>query len=266
MVEMNFRTAIASDELTLKRLFLACFDDTLGFVNMFFAHHFVPENTMVCEVKGKTVGLAFLLPCTAEEKPCYYIYGVCVSPDMRGRGIGTALLDYAKDTAAKRGARVLLLPENESLFTFYEKAGFSPCSYYKKQVFTAGGEMAEFRSIAADEYNAFRNEGLKSLNPVLWDTESVEYALAHETFFGGRAYKFCYGGEEGIVLCTRDGGENYIKETTASSEALPAVAAAAIKIFGGDEITAIIPTDESGSPYAYGIGFSRPVYLNLMLD
>lgn len=265
-MDIRFRPATQSDELTLKRLFLACFDDTLGFVNMFFAHHFIPENTLVAEVEGRAVGLSFFLPCEAEGKPCFYIYGVCVSPDMRGQGIGTKMLTFTTETAQKNGARVLLMPQGESLFAFYEKAGFKPCSYYKKQVFTAGGEAAEFCSIAADEYTALRNEGLKSINPVLWDTESVEYALAHETFFGGRAYKFRFGNETGIVLCTRDGGTTYIKETTASEKALPAVAAAAIKIFGGDEITAIIPSDESGSPYAFGIGFTRPVYLNLMLD
>ncbi len=265
-MNISFRTATASDELTLKRLFLACFDDTLGFVNMFFANHFIPENTLLAECDGRTVGLSFLLPCEAEGAPCFYIYGVCVSPDMRGQEIGKSLLSFACQTAKERGARVLLMPQEPSLFPFYEKAGFSPCSFYEKKVFSANSEAAEFSSITAEEYTAIRNTALQRLNPVIWDTESVDYALTHETFFGGRAYKFHFGDEEGIVLCTRDGGTTYIKETSASEEALPAVAAAAIKIFGGDEITAILPTDESGSAYAYGIGFTRPVYLNLMLD
>ncbi len=260
------KTADQKDELSLKRLFLNCFDDTLGFVNMFFAHHFKPDCTVIAELDGAAVGMAFLLPCEAEGRPCFYIYGVCVSPEYRGSGIGKRLLSFAAETAAAQDARVILHPENPSLFPFYEKAGFSPCSYYKLKRFPLGECAATLSPVSAEEYLSLRNSSLADKNPVLWDLPSIEHALSHETFFGGRAYKFETEKEEGVVLCGKEGGEAFIKETTASEEALPPVASAVLRVLGGEEITAFLPSDESGEPYAYGIGFNKPVYLNLMLD
>ncbi|MBR3593340.1 MAG: GNAT family N-acetyltransferase [Clostridia bacterium] len=267
-MSINFRPSTPKDELSLKRLFLNCFDDTLGFVNMFFEHHFVCENTLLAEEDDRMVGMAFLLPCEVENAPCFYIYGVCVASDRRGEGIGTRLLNYAVNVAENRGARVLLLPENESLFPFYEKAGFSPCAYYKKVVFEGcdTAEAAELFEVSSEEYKALRDKGFEGRRPVIWDRSSIEYALLHETFFGGRAFKYKVGEEEGVLLCVRDGGESFIKETSASDRALPLVAAAAQKAFGGDKITALLPGDRFDRPYAYGIGFTQPVYLNLMLD
>ena len=265
-MNVNLKTALACHELELKRLFLNCFDDTLGFVNMFFANHFVPENTVIAEKDGRVIGMAFLLPCTAEEKPCFYIYGVCVAPDERKSGIGSALLKFAAEYAKSLGARVLLRPENESLFSFYEKAGFSPCSYYKTETFASRENAATLSPVSAEEYLTLRNRGFADRNPVLWDKAAIEHALNHETFFGFSAYKFEVGDEAGILLCGKDGGEPFIKETTASAAALPAVAAAALAFMGGEEITVLLPSDQSGIPYAYGIGFKNPVYLNLMLD
>jgi len=265
-MSVTMRSAVARDELKLKQLFLNCFDDTLGFVNMFFEHHFVPENAIVAEKDGKIIGLTFLLPCSAEGKLCYYIYGVCVDPAERGMGVGKELLRFAIDKAKERGALVLLKPENKELFAFYEKVGFSPCSYYREEVIAPGEKAAEFFDISEEEYLELRNKGLEGKNAVIWDKESIEYALSHEIFFGGRVYRYRTENEEGIVLFIRDGIKTVIKETTASREALPAIVAAGIKVFGGEDATVLFPSDEGGIPYACGIGFKNLVYLNLMLD
>ncbi len=262
---MNIRFAKRDDEIALKQLFLNCFDDTLGFVNMFFAHHFVPENTLVAQKNGKAIGLLFLLPCSAMDELCYYVYGVCVAPNERGAGIGSALISHAAAIAKSRGARVILKPENRSLFAFYEKAGFSPCAYLKEESF-AGGKAAELLDVTAEEYCSLRSRTLQKHNPILWDESAVDYALTHETFFGGRAFKYRYRGSEGIALFAKSGADTILKETDAEGEALAAVAAAGQKIFGGDSVLALLPAGKDSTPYAVGIGFREPVYLGLMLD
>ncbi len=259
------RTANEKEELRLKQIFLNCFDDTLGFVNMFFEHHFIPENVIVAEKDGAVVGLLFLLPCAAGEKPCYYIYGVCVIPEERGKGIGSELLSAALGIAEKRGASVLLKPEDETLFPFYEKAGFSPCSHHNEMIFGNADSPAVLKPITAEEYYSLREEGFSGSSFISWDESAVSFALSHEIFFGGKPYKWVVGDKCGIVLFVRDGVKTIIKETTARGDELSAVAAAGMKLFSDEQVYYYAPAD-SGTPYAYGVGFSEPVYLNLMLD
>ncbi len=255
-----------SDKLALKRLFLNCFDDTLGFVNMLFEHHFIPENTVVAKDGDQIVGEALMLPCRAEGRDCYYIYGVCTHPEMRGQGIGSKIVSFARDAAISSGGACLLHPENESLFGFYEKLGFSPCAYVREISVTPTAEPVALLPVSPQEYTAYRNELFADKNPVLWDEDAVEYALKQETFFGGKYFKF--ETEIGVqtVLCGKDGSEIYIKETTAKEEALDALCTAVLKAFGGESVTVLLPGKVTDKVTALGVGFKEPVYINLMLD
>lgn len=57
--------------------------------------------------------------------------GLCVAPQARGRGIGTALLDAIKALAAERGAvsvRLDVIDTNPRAEALYRREGFSPVS------------------------------------------------------------------------------------------------------------------------------------------
>lgn len=266
---MEISFASSGDELKLKRLFLNCFDDTLGFVNMFFDHYFSEDNTLVAEENGEKVGLLFMLPCTAEEKQCFYVYGVCVSPDFRKNGIGTALIKAAQRVASERGGKIILHPEDEELFSFYEKAGLSPAAYLREVTVVPEGEAVTLFPITPAEYKTLRDSAFSKDNPVLWDSYATEYALLQETFFGGTSYRFECDEANGIVLCGRAGGEPFIKETTAPPSLLPRVCAAVCKKLGGESVRVWLPdSTEVGTKktVGYGNGFSNDLYLNLMLD
>ncbi len=263
-ISVSFAT---SDELlALKRLFLNSFDDTLGFVNMLFSHHFIPENTVVARDGDRIVGEALILPCRAEGRDCYYIYGVCVDCDYRGGGIGSKIVSFAKDTALSRGGACLLHPENEGLFAFYEKLGFLPCSYIKKVTVTPTVPPLELLAVSAEEYTSLRDSLFKKNNPVYWDQDAVEYALTQETFFGAKYYKYKTESGFGIVLCGKDSGETFIKETSAVGEELNALCSAVLNVFGGEEVSVFLPGKKGDTTVALGCGFSQDVYINLMLD
>ncbi len=267
MAQISF--ANINDEFKLKRLFLNCFDDTLGFVNMFFEHYFSPDTTLVAEQENEAVGLLFMLPCEAENRPCFYVYGVCVSADFRGRGIGTELINAAKRIASERGGNIILHPEDSTLFPFYEKAGLVPSAFLREATVTPEGEAATLFPITASEYKDLRDGAFCSEGAIIWDTQAVEYALLQETFFGGTTYRFETENQSGIVLCGRTDGEPFIKETSASLSALPQVCAAVQKKLGGDTVRVWLPDSAplgERKTVGYGSGFSSPVYLNLMLD
>ena len=267
-MEYSVSFARRSDELELKRLFLNCFDDTLGFVNMFFEHHFIPEDTVAVYCDEGIVGEAHMLPCSAKGKDCLYIYGVCISPAHRMQGLGTRMLEFMKKEAKKRNAALLLCPQSEDVIPFYEKAGFSLCGRFTLREMTPAAPAAELMPVEAEEYKCLRDRHFAPYRPIIWDADAVGYALRQETFFGFSAYKTEIDGRVDIVLCGNDDGTVLIKETTAEGEALEKIVSAVAKKHGAESVAVRLPYD-GRSPFSvcgYGVGTEGEIYMNLLLE
>ncbi|HPR42513.1 MAG TPA: N-acetyltransferase [Candidatus Methanofastidiosa archaeon] len=70
----------------------------------------------------------------------FYISNVSVSPESRGKGIGTELMDKAQETAKEKGCDTLLLDvaiENDGAKRLYERLGFEIFKT-KKLIFGVG--------------------------------------------------------------------------------------------------------------------------------
>lgn len=79
----------------------------------------------------KTEASSFLNEC----KYCF-IDDICVDQEVRGKGVGTALFEYAKQQALQNDCAYIRLNVwafNESAFHFYEKHGLSPLHIMMEQ-------------------------------------------------------------------------------------------------------------------------------------
>lgn len=264
-MDLYIKTAQKSDETALKRLFLNSFDDTLGFVNMFFSHHFNPDCTLCAYSGDRIVGEAHLLPCKIGGTDAFYAYGICVDAELRGNGIGKQIMCAIKDFGEKQNAAIVLHPENADLFAFYENAGFYPCGEWCFENHTTTAPPAALLPCSATEYNAIRNTHFE--NALIWDDSAVEYALTQETFFGVSAYKVESDSRTDIVLCGKDADGAFIKETTASEKTLPAIVSAVAKKYACTDVRVLLPGG-NGEKVICGYGFNAPknIYMNLLLD
>jgi ribosomal protein S18 acetylase RimI-like enzyme len=77
--------------------------------------HFVALGT-----DGRVVGYARLHLEDGESQ----VYQVAVAQDMRGQGIGTALMDATADRARAAGRDFVVLDAREPAILFYERLGF----------------------------------------------------------------------------------------------------------------------------------------------
>ncbi|MBT3360793.1 MAG: GNAT family N-acetyltransferase [Rhodospirillales bacterium] len=113
------------------------------------------RNTVVAEIDGKVVGILIAFPIESEDEPSqselaetepesdtpdvmrpfheleipgsYYICGVALSPEHRGRGLGTGFMEIARNTARNEGLKTLSLiafEQNPRAVKLYEKLGF----------------------------------------------------------------------------------------------------------------------------------------------
>ena len=81
------------------------------------------------ENDGRLAGMLFLLPCMLKNKEYsalgYYMYSVCVSPELRGRGIFRRMCAYADGVAKAHGGKfVALIPADTKLYETYVRLGY----------------------------------------------------------------------------------------------------------------------------------------------
>jgi ribosomal protein S18 acetylase RimI-like enzyme len=84
-----------------------------------------PGDVFIAETDGATVGMAGIR--TGEKPESAVLWGMWVSPEARGTGIGRALVEASVTWAGAKGARdvVLQVAEgNDSARRLYERCGF----------------------------------------------------------------------------------------------------------------------------------------------
>lgn len=98
-----------------------------------------PDSTILVAVQDASpVGFAVLAEQKTPALDCLtphryaYLMDLVVSPELREIGIGSGLLDAAKDWARARGLdhiELNVLPENKGAVRLYERNGFEPSLY-----------------------------------------------------------------------------------------------------------------------------------------
>jgi len=103
----------------------------MDFFETFFLNADNPADIVTAQDGDGIQAMAVLIPVdlrlTDGLHPIYYLYAMCTAEEMRGRGAGLELLRFADRVALENGKDgIALLPANEKLIYFYEKAGYVP--------------------------------------------------------------------------------------------------------------------------------------------
>ena len=94
---------------------------------------FINKNMLLMEENGEIVSMLSLLKVKIGEIKGRYVYAVATDKRFRGRGYASELLRYAKQLIKENNEEFLvILPQNESLYAFYAKSGFTPLCCAKK--------------------------------------------------------------------------------------------------------------------------------------
>jgi len=143
----------------VRQMWKICFGDSDEFINLYFAHKYKNENTLIYFEGDKAVASLQMLPYTInfyeQEIPFAYLAGLCTLPEYRKKGYMAQLIDKSHQLIAERNIPLsILIPAEDWLFGFYEKYGY-------EQVFEKDDNplpLKEILDIYQDEkeaYNAF---------------------------------------------------------------------------------------------------------------
>ncbi len=171
----------------------------------------------VYEEQGDVCGMLSLLPISLDGKKGRYVYAVATNRKDRGRGVATALIEYAKKLVLEGNVDFLVLvPAKKSLFEYYKRRGFLEFMSVKNCVKICDGKCFDSytEKIGAEEYFLLRKKYFN--NPIEWDEDFLEFARKMYRADFVRVYR---GNKEiGGALCFCMGRELVVKELCVKNE------------------------------------------------
>ena len=188
-----------SDQTALKALWKEAFGDSEEFINMFYGTAFSPDRVFcVGEEEGEFLRLCGGLywfdgsftDANGKVNQVAYIYAVAVSKEKRGLGYGKKLMEAVHTYLKGRGYHgILLAPAEEGLFEFYEKLGYTTCTYRDELHLetTTNVETLEMNRITKEAYAHLRSTLLPP-SGVRQEKENLDYLEQMASFYAGENY------------------------------------------------------------------------------
>ena len=138
MTEILIRKAEKKDLPAIQRLLSTYFLDM---------EELEPEDFVLAEKEGKVIGCAALIRATSNEKNFLEIHSIAVHPNLRGKGIGTRLMEYlikTIDSPETPGAPGVNCMYGQLLLAFLKNLILQHCRTLKSYF---SGKTAEIVSI-----------------------------------------------------------------------------------------------------------------------
>jgi len=159
------------------------------------------------ELDGKVVGVAKLTRLGRQD---YWLEGIRVHADFRGRGLAAGLHDYHLDLWRRRGRpgalRLLTLTDNQAIVKLCERTGFASIFQVTFAVAEAQAGAQRFTPLTSEDGDrAFEYilraplyADTRGLCDISWRFRSLTRGFLAERIGAGAAYR--WGGWEGVLL------------------------------------------------------------------
>ena len=164
------------------------FEEKREDVENFYETAFSCDRALVAE----KLGAIYWMDVLGSGGKLAYLYAFAVEKAARGKGLGKALLEKTLKTLKEEGyAGAILVPGEESLCPYYEKAGFTPFGE-RAVVVTAGDTGLSARKITPEEYIALRESFGSNLK---WGREAISYLGRLCDLYAGKNWLLALGTE-----------------------------------------------------------------------
>lgn len=258
---------------SLKGIWRECFLDGDAYIDFYFQHRYVNENTLVWLEEKKPVAMLTLLPASifhnGSYKPILYVYAVATKIEWRKRGISSRLLKEINGDS-------MLVPATELLFDFYDKIGYETAFSirtveFEVKPFADNAAGILYLPVTPKDYKFLRDQRFLGEGYVCWNLDAVTYALAENQFNGGFAYKIRQGLKEDIIFGCQIENQIYVRETTLEGSQVEVVLNDLAKKLGCNYVIAKLASDATDMGIISRFGMSTfslnaVGYLGLALD
>lgn len=222
------RLAAKEDKPSLRQIWAECFGDSEDYINLFFERRFLTVPTYVCEEQQEIVSMVTLIPgqvkSPEEHYKVQYVYALATKKTQQKKGYASKLLAYVVAHPMEKGALTILVPADNTLFSYYERQGFHTVGYKntivvsKEQLLNekTSQVMISYAELTPETYYQLRQKAFRDIGYLEWDTASLSYLLEEYRYCQGTAVMANVEGISGILLFYLDSDSQtlFVKETT----------------------------------------------------
>ncbi len=199
----------------LKLIWKICFSDSDEYIDFFFKNRINSCYPIVATYDNKVIGGMYLMPVTAYEyskiKKGLYGYAIGVLPEYRKNGVYRYIHSKIDEYITEKNMFYILSPANEKLCEYYKSLGFIENAYvceetYEKTTNESKRYVAE--KLDVNHYFNLRQEYFKDKNPIIWDSNALQYVLDENSHTDGENLYIKENENEYFVLLRK--GENEV--------------------------------------------------------
>ena len=191
----EFRHSQPEDIPQLRQLWKECFGDSDAFLDSFYTLAYSPARSLVLQRNDRILGVAYWFDCAMGSLPLAYVYAVAISPEVQGKGLGSALMEAIHRTLKeKHYSGVLLVPGDEGLRRYYTHFGYRSCSCRPLEVC-----LPPLTPVSPAEYARLRRILLPE-NGVIQEKENLAFLSALADFFRAGAGIAALSKQDGSCL------------------------------------------------------------------
>jgi len=255
-------------------LWLSCFAERREAVDLFFAVHYHPKNTLVLKVSERIVAMVHMLPgeiiTDAGRQQAHYIYAAATHSAFRGQGLMGQLMARAAEEGAARGDYyAFLLPADPGLYDFYAKHGFvrffktAFCEFSRRELKNAGYAPSTAAARANVTPRALRTtrDSCVAVSPgsAVWSEQAIDYAVRVTKLYGGQLVTTHSEGRLAYALCSAVAdGRCEVQEFAASPGDEASLCAAIVDSVPAEHFRFRLPTHRTllgrvGQPLDFGM-------------
>ena len=194
---MIYRQMNARDIPALTELWLCCFEEDREAVKLFFKRNLSDTHGYLAEHEHQPIAALYLIDCTLCGKKAHYLCGAATLPAYRGKGIMSALVEFALSDAKLRGDSFsTLLPADEGLYRFYARLGYLPNGAAASVSLNAEkGEIAP-----GEPETALLQTSCHHDNFLLWNKDYIAFAEKYYSCYGVKIFK----SRNALAFCEQD--------------------------------------------------------------
>ena len=149
---MNSSAPTAEQIPQLRRLWQQTFHDSDAYLDAFFSLAFSESRCRCLTDQGRVLSCLYWFDATFCNQPVAYLYAISTDPAFQGRGLCKMLMEDTHRHLSHNGYRAaILVPGEESLFSFYSKLGYQNFSAIKKFSAVSGGDTIPLQKISSKE-------------------------------------------------------------------------------------------------------------------
>lgn len=206
-----FRLSTKNDYQDLCGLWQEAFGEGEKSAKFVFENFCRYNQIYVLEEDHAVVCMLCAIPCSLLDKKGVYLYGVATRKSHRGKGLMSALLEYAEQRERKKGAEFsVLIPQTPDLFAFYRRFGYETQFYrhaFSARLTPPVAGMLSISPVTADSLTCLRAGNaarpLVQLNPRALKAVAEDLAVSKAE---------CFASDRGYAIARKEKGRVWVEE------------------------------------------------------